>query len=183
MVILAKPTAAANAVNVIDFIYDIICRFGCSLKISCDNGKHFQNKKFKAFCHEIGIKLVFSTFYSSQPHGSCEKMNHTLCKTLAYYINEEKTNWSKLIRFVTFTYNVTPISNFHKLSPYFLVYGKNPNLPIDNQLEMNLKSPKERIEEIKDLAKIRKMVPKLIYQNQKINKKQYDKTCKEITSK
>ena len=43
------------------FWKEIICRFGIPHTLITDNGKHFNNDKFKTFYSELGIKLKFTS--------------------------------------------------------------------------------------------------------------------------
>ena len=52
----AVPTITEAKVR--NFFYkEIICRFGILNTLIIDNGKQFDNFKFKQFCSELGIKL------------------------------------------------------------------------------------------------------------------------------
>ena len=41
------------------FWKEVICRFGILHTLIMDNGKQFDNDKFKMFCSELGIKVRF----------------------------------------------------------------------------------------------------------------------------
>ena len=61
----AEPLATITEKKVRNFIWrSIICRFGIPKALVFDNGKQFDNLKFKKFCAEIGIK----NYYSSPTH-------------------------------------------------------------------------------------------------------------------
>ena len=180
---LAKPVSKASAESVIKFLYEIISIYGCPKKISCDNGTHFKNADFQNTCKQLGIKLQFSSTYCAASQGGTEKFNHTLCKSLTHYTNEKRNNWSDYVKFVVFSYNTTPVTRFNGLSPYFILYGQQPNLPEENKLGINTKQKKDRSEEIRELRKIREEIPALIYKNQMKDKNRYDQTHKEVEYK
>ena len=61
----AKPLATITEQKVHNFIWrSIICRFRIPRSLMFDNGKQFDNPKFRDFCAELGIK----NYYSSPAH-------------------------------------------------------------------------------------------------------------------
>ena len=61
----AEPLATITEQKIRNFMWrDIICRFGTSRALVSDNGKQFDNAKFRDFCSELGIK----NYYSSPAH-------------------------------------------------------------------------------------------------------------------
>ena len=60
-----EPLATITEKKVRNFVWrSIICRFGIPKALVSDNGKQFNNLKFKNFCAELGIK----NYYSSPAH-------------------------------------------------------------------------------------------------------------------
>ena len=61
----AEPLATITEQKVHNFVWrSIICRFGIPMSLLSDNGKQFDNPKFKDFFSELGIK----NYYSSPAH-------------------------------------------------------------------------------------------------------------------
>ena len=61
----AEPLATITEQKVRNFVWrSIICRFGIPRALVSDNGKQFDNLKFRDFCAELGIK----NYYSSPAH-------------------------------------------------------------------------------------------------------------------
>ena len=61
----AKPLAIITEQKIRNFVWRaIICRFGIPRALVSDNGKQFNNAKFRDFCAELGIK----NYYSSPAH-------------------------------------------------------------------------------------------------------------------
>ncbi|XP_074266990.1 uncharacterized protein LOC141590289 [Silene latifolia] len=64
--------------EVISFIRkNIICRYGISLEIICDNGTQFVGKRTKAFCTEWNINQLTSTPSYPKANGQAESSNKT----------------------------------------------------------------------------------------------------------
>lgn len=67
------------------------------------------------------------------------------------------------------------------LGPYFLMFGKAPNLPLQNKLDLgNEKEKIDRIGELQKLEKIREKIPKWVEKHQNNQKLKYDKGREEI---
>ena len=171
---VAKAYTQANSKNTIDFIHDFISQYSCPQKISCDNGTHFKNKDFSKFCKNYGIKLQYSSSYCPQTQGAVEKMNSVVCDTLSHYVNTSKNNWSDYLKYAIFSYNITPVAYLNGLSPFYLFFGKTPNLPIDNEIQIQ-ENEEDRCEELDKLNEIRTSIPKIMEEIQKKYKIYYDK--------
>ena len=64
------------------FWKEVICRFGIPHTLITDNGKQFDNDKFKGFCSELGIKLRFTPFAHPQTNGQTKVTNRTIMQEL-----------------------------------------------------------------------------------------------------
>uniref|UniRef100_A0A803PYS8 Integrase catalytic domain-containing protein n=1 Tax=Cannabis sativa TaxID=3483 RepID=A0A803PYS8_CANSA len=51
---------------------NIVCRFGLPQEIVADNGSQFISHKFRNFCEQWKIKLIFSTPRYPQSNGQAE---------------------------------------------------------------------------------------------------------------
>ena len=63
-------------------------------------------------------------------NGSCEIFNRTLISMLGTMPGDFKSKWTQPISTLTYAYNCTH-SNATGFSPYYLLYGRHPLLPID----------------------------------------------------
>ena len=65
----AEPVATIIEAKIRSFVWkNIVCRFGIPNTIISDNGKQFDNPKFRKFCKDLGTKepLLFSKTPSSE---------------------------------------------------------------------------------------------------------------------
>jgi len=120
----------ATAENVIEFIYKrIICTHGCPKIILSDRGTHFRNKLVDGLCEKFKIKHKLSSPYHPQTNGLVERFNRTLCESLAK-VSEKEDEWDEHIESVLFAYRTTK-HNTTKKTPFFMVYGREAILPIE----------------------------------------------------
>src|SRR3954447_13599536 len=127
----AKAMKEATADNVIQFIYEkVICRHGCPKIILSDRGAHFRNKLVDELCEKFKVKHKLSSPYHPETNGLVERLNRTLCESLAK-VSEKENEWDKHIGSVLFAYR-TAKHNTTRKTPFFMVYGREAILPIED---------------------------------------------------
>ena len=127
----ARALRHATAEEVSLFIYeDIICRHGCPSKILSDRGSHFNNHVIAKLMEKFEIKHLFSTPYHPQTNGLVERFNRTLCESLAK-LAEKENKWNEKITPVLFAYRTSKNATT-KMTPFYLTYGREAKLPVDN---------------------------------------------------
>ena len=157
----AIPTKDQKANTVSRIIFnDWIVRFGIPEKLHSDRGRNFESEIIENLCSNYDIYKTRTTSYHPEGNGQCERMNRTLQNLLRTLQMEEKEYWTKHIPYLVFAYNCTPHSTTG-YSPYALMFGRDPKLPIDmilgndNPDEINIKKywdmvQKNHIHEISD---------------------------------
>ena len=117
---------------------------------------------------KAGIKKIRTTPYRPQGNAQCERFNRTLLGMLGTLPIECKKEWQDWVAAVTHAYNCT-VSKTTGFSPYFLMYGREPQLPIDVEFslpgrreEFNVNSYVERLLNKVDVAfqKARENIPR-----------------------
>ena len=108
----------------------IISKYGAPEKVLTDQGTNFLSKLVEEICTLFKIKQLRTTSYHPQTDGLVERFNRTLCDMLSCYVSEEPDNWDKYLPFVTLAYNSSEQSTL-KNNPFYLFYGRQPNLPSD----------------------------------------------------
>ena len=81
-------------------------------------------------CELTQIKKLRTTPYRPEGNDSCERFNRTLISMLGTLPADFKNKWAQHISTLTYAYNCTR-SNATGFSPYYLLYGRQPLLPID----------------------------------------------------
>lgn len=136
----AEAISHATGQRVADFIYQvIICRHGCPKHILSDRGTHFRNEIVEALLEKFQIRHLYSTPYHPQTNGLVERFNRTLCESLAK-ITEGKEDWDEFIAPTLFAYRTSKQAST-KFTPFYLVYGRNPQMPhmeMDEVMEGNI---------------------------------------------
>ena len=118
----AEPLATITEQKVHNFFWrSIICRFGIPRYLVSDNGKQFNNPKFRDFCAELGIK----NYYSSQAHPQSNGRA------------DLKGKWLEYLSEVLWAHRTTGKSAT-KETPFALAFGTEAVAPV----EVGLKSPR-----------------------------------------
>ena len=130
----ARPLPRATADVTAQFIYEeIICHHECPQIILSDRGSHFNNQMIAQLLDSFQITHNFSTLYHPQTNGLVERFNRTLCESLAK-LSTDTNEWDKYISPVLFAYRTSKQSTT-KITPFYLTYGREAKLPIDNLSE------------------------------------------------
>ena len=90
----AEPLAIITKLKIRNFVWRaIICRFGIPRALVSDNGKQFDNAKFRDFCAELGIKNYYSSPTHPQSNGQVEVIIRTLKAALKTKLGDLKGKW------------------------------------------------------------------------------------------
>ena len=180
----AKAMREATGEKVVEYLYkEIICRHGCPRVILSDNGSHFKNQLVEGLCKKFEIKHKRSAPYHPQTNGLVERFNRTLCETLAK-VSEEENQWDEHIEEALFAYRTIKHSTT-KHTPFYMLYGREAILPIDEMDEDLTQGNIEegilkRIYEIINLEEKHEEVLGIIERSQDKQKERHDKKIKEV---
>ena len=106
----------------------------CPRYILSDNGAEFKNNLMDQVLQQLGIDRIFSAPYHPQRNGKLEVFHKYLKPTLKKLCEKDPANWDKYINQVLASYRITP-NLVTAESPFFLVYSRDPNLPLHQILE------------------------------------------------
>jgi hypothetical protein len=108
----------------------IVCRHGVPCKLLSDRGKNFRAELVAELCKILGINKRETTAYHPQCDGLTERFNHTLASILSKFVNHRHNDWDECLPFALFAYR-TSVQESTGDSPFFLMYGRDPRLPLD----------------------------------------------------
>ena len=104
--------------------------FGFPQRLMSDQGTEFCGKVISAMCSLFGIEKIRTTPYHPQTNGSAERVHQTLQRMIGKLDPEKRKKWPYHIGSILIAYNATR-SMVTGFSPYFLMFGRRPRLPID----------------------------------------------------
>ncbi|KAJ3640336.1 hypothetical protein Zmor_003642 [Zophobas morio] len=128
----AMPNAQADQVAKF-LVEQILTRHGCPRYFLSDRGTNFRSQIIRELLQLMGVFQQFTISYHPQCNGLTERFNRTLADMLAIYTGTDQTDWCQSLPHVTFAYN-TSRQDTTKISPFFLVYGREAVLPTQANL-------------------------------------------------
>ena len=128
----AVPTIDAVVIAKL-FVHEIIGRHGAPRTLLSDRGQNFLSKLLKEICRLVNTEKVYTTSYHPQTDGLVERLNGTLVQSLSQYVSTDQKDWDEHLQSVLLAYRVSP-SEVTGDSPFFLLYGREPRLPMDVSL-------------------------------------------------
>ena len=108
-----------------------------------DNGKQFDNAKFRDFCAELGIKNYYSSPAHPQSNGQAEVTIRTLKAALKTKLEDLKGKWVEYLPEVLWAYRTTHKSATQE-APFTLAFGTEAVAPV----KVGLKSPRIELESV-----------------------------------
>ena len=164
---LAYPSKTQTAQATARILWDnFICHYGFPEKFISDQGRNFESDLIKELCKIAGVKKVHTTPYHPQGNGQCERFNSTLCNMLGTLSEEEKSDWKSYLGCMTHAYNCTKHAST-TYSPYYLMFGRHPRLPIDVEFGLNKPNCGDNSSKSRYIQKLRR---RLNYAFQKASK-------------
>ena len=120
-----------DAVNVACLYFKEVVRLhGVPKTIVSDRDSKFLSHFWRTLWRLMGTKLLFSTSHHPQTDGQTEVTNKTLGALLRGLVSKTGKDWDTKLCHAEFAYNRTP-TFATKHSPFEIVYGINPYVPID----------------------------------------------------
>ena len=107
-----------------------IVHYGLPEKNLSDQGRNFESELIADHFKLTGTKKLRTSLYHSQMNGQCKRFNSTLINMLRMLPPECKSDWMGSIGVLVHAYSC-PQNSTMGFSPYYLMYGRQPCLPID----------------------------------------------------
>ena len=116
------------------FINEYLPVHMCPWYTLSDNRMEFKNSLMDQVLQQLGIDRIFSVPYYPQSSGKLEVFYKYLKPTLKKLCKKDPTNWDKYWNQVLASDRITPNLATAE-TPFFLVYGRDCNLPLHQLLE------------------------------------------------
>ena len=91
----------------------------------------------RELCALANVTKLRTSPYRPETNGQCEHFNQTLINMIGTLPTDDKLNWPDWVSTLTHAYNCTP-THVTGFSPYFLMFGRHPKLPIDIEYGVTL---------------------------------------------
>ena len=126
--VATKDQSSMSVVKVL--LKEWIPHYGIPRRLHSDQGKCFEADVIRGLCNHYGITKSRTSPYNPGGNGVCERFNRSLHNLLRVLSAEQKRRWPDFIQELVFCYNATPHATTGQ-SPYFLLFGREPRLPVD----------------------------------------------------
>ena len=120
------------------YIDNMYSKFGGSLKILSDNGTEFKNKIFEQVAKELGVVYkIYTPPYHPASNDRIEGFHAFLKMCISKHISPQ-LELDDLIPLACAANNFMP-NKHSKESPFFLMFGRDPVLPLNTLLEPKIR--------------------------------------------
>ena len=142
----AYVTKGQSARDIIDAISgDFLPRHGHPETIVCDNGQGFASREWGDYLSALRIECRHSSPQHPAGNGKCERFNKSLKAILNKLVANEPSNWFKKLAPALQAYRIA-VSDVTGFSPYFLLYGRRPYVPLEVFLDRGAPTLGNRLE-------------------------------------
>ena len=119
---------------------EIIARHSVPRELLSDRGQNFLSKVVQAICDFYQICKCNTTAFHPTCNGLTEKANATIMQSLAQYTSANQKDWDVSLPALLFAFRIAPSSTTGE-SPFYLLYGREPMLPMEIPLKLPTKMP------------------------------------------
>ena len=131
----AKTTAEA-------LVNKFMVHYGIPKRLHSDQGANFESRLIKELCQLTGCEKSRTTPYHPMGNGMTERFNRTLLGMLGTLEPQQKSDWKSHIGPLVHAYNCTRHESTGS-SPYSLMFGRDPRLPVDLSFGLSEDQPAE----------------------------------------
>ena len=132
----AIPDKSAATISKI-LLDEFIPRHGCPRTIISDQGTEYCNALLDIVNKELGISRMHTSSYHPQSNGKTERFHRVMNEMIQKQISESQTLWDQILQPCLGAYRMSK-NESTKYSPYFIMYGRDPVLPVDTLLQPRL---------------------------------------------
>ncbi|XP_057950823.1 uncharacterized protein LOC131145624 [Malania oleifera] len=115
--------------NITRFVWTVVVfRFEIPWAIVTNRGRQFDNKRFKKFCSDLSIKLVFASVAHPRSNGQVENINRTILHGLRTRLESMQGRWVEELPSLIWAYHTTKRAATGETS-FMLAFGTKAVIP------------------------------------------------------
>lgn len=127
---IAVPIKGCTAATIAHaLVTNLILKYGPPKILLSDNASYFTSELISQLTKLLRTKKFFTTPYRPQA-SICERLHRDLNAYLRTFVQKEQNQWHVFIDYAIYSHNTTP-STTTNFTPYELLFGHEPNLPIE----------------------------------------------------
>jgi hypothetical protein len=119
-----------QAKTVAKCLVKFICRHGIPDQLHSDQGTSYRNELLDHITELLDIHKTQTAAYHPQCDGISERFMRPLKAMISSYIDEHQKDWDHNLDQFAFAYNTSTHAST-QYSPFFLMYGREPKIPLD----------------------------------------------------
>lgn len=182
---LAIPLPDHQAETVANaLVYQFIVHYGTPKQLITDCGKEFVSELLKKVAKTFHMKNIQTLPYRPTGKAALERVHSTFQDFVKHYVDQQKqSDWDLLLPLAAFSYN-SSIHTGTKFTPFELVFGHNPETPVQNSAPPPQYNYDDYVSSLKHRLYAAQQMAKENLQEAKIKSKiQYDKNSREVNYK
>ena len=125
--------------------------FGTPAYLVSDQGKAFTGHVITHLCELYRVQKLRTLPYHAQTNGQVERMNQTIIRMIGKLEEDRKACWLEHLPELLMAYNATR-SAVTGYSPYYLLFGRRPRIPVDYLFPTLCDSPHQTKMEVSVVA-------------------------------
>ena len=125
--------------------------FGAPAYVVSDQGKAFTGHVITYLCELYGVQKLRTSPYHAQTNGQVERMNKMIIRMIGKLEEDRKACCLEHLPELLLAHNATH-STVTGYSPYYLLFGRRPRIPVDYLFPILRDSPHQTKMEVSDAA-------------------------------
>ena len=150
--------------------------FGAPAYLVSDQRKAFMGHVITHLCELYGVQKLRTLPYHVQTNGQVERMNQMIICMIGKLEEDKKACWSKHLPELLMAYNAT-CSAVTGYSPYYLLFGRRPRIPVDYLFPTMCDSPHQTKMEV-SVAAMQKRLKEAFAVARRLTSKEAAKQCR-----
>jgi hypothetical protein len=116
------------------FMAGFVCRHGVPRALISDRGQNLLSQGMQELYRACNIRKLDTTAYTPQTNGLVENMNRIIQDHLAMLVDDNQRDWDDQLPYALFAIRTAKQATTGETA-YYMLYGQDPYLPMDQALE------------------------------------------------